>query len=113
MRVAGNDNQVGDTSRFQRREFGPGGCVDDHHVDAVRRSRGEGRRQAVGLHSEHKGGLCVAPGAPLAGGRLGISVEHNGGPVGLLDSDGQGEGERRFPAPAFLRDDRDWYTTWI
>ena len=30
----------------------------------------------------------------------------NGGPAGLLDSDGKGEGERGFPASAFLRDDR-------
>ena len=27
-------------------------------------------------------------------------------PAGLLDSDGKGEGERGYPAPAYLRDDR-------
>ena len=58
------------------------------------------------MHSKHKWGFCGAAGAPLAGGRLGVNVEHNGGPAGLLDSDGKGEGERGFPAPAFLRDDR-------
>ena len=106
LRAAGDDDQVGDTSCFQRRVLGPGRRIDDDNVNVVRRGRGDGARQAGGLHSKHKWGFCGAAGAPLAGGRLGINVEHNGGPAGLFDSDGKGEGERGFPAPAFLRDDR-------
>ena len=106
LRAAGDDDQVGDTSCFQRRVLGPGRRIDDDNVNVVRRGRGEGARQAGGLHSKHKWGVGGAAGAPLAGGRLGINVEHNGGPAGLLNSDGKGEGERGFPAPAFLRDDR-------
>ena len=99
-------DSVGDTSGFQRRVLGSGRRIDDDNVNIVRRGRGEGARQAGRLHSKHKWGVGGAAGAPLAGGRLGIDVEHNGGPAGLLDSDGKGEGERGFPAPAFLRDDR-------
>ena len=107
LRAAGDDDQVGDTSGFQRRVLGSGRRIDDDNVNVVRRGRGEGARQTGGLHSKHKWGVGGAAGAPLAGGRLGIDVEHNGGPAGLLDSDGKGEGERGFPAPAFLRDDLD------
>ena len=106
MRAAGDDDQVGDTSGFQRRVLGPGRRIDDDHVNGVRRGRGEGARQAGGLHSKHKWSVGGAAGAPLAGGRLGINIEHKGSPAGLLDRDGKGEGERGFPAPAFLRDDR-------
>ena len=109
MRAAGDDDQVGDTCCFQRRVLGSGRRVDNDNVNVVRRGRGEGARQAGGLHSKHKWGFCGAAGAPLAGGRLGVNVEHNGGPAGLLDSDGKGEGERGFPAPAFLRDDSRSY----
>ena len=96
LRAAGDDDQVGDTSCFQRRVLGPGRRIDDDDVNVVRRGRGDGARQAGGLHSKHKWGFCGAAGAPLAGGRLGINVEHNGGPAGLFDSDGKGEGERGF-----------------
>ena len=95
-------DSVGDTSGFQRRVLGSGRRIDDDNVNIVRRGRGEGARQAGRLHSKHKWGVGGAAGAPLAGGRLGIDVEHNGGPAGLLDSDGKGEGERGFPAPAFF-----------
>ena len=61
---------------------------------AVARAPGRAR----GLHSKHKRGFGAAAGAPLAGGRLGIDVEHNGGPAGLLDRDGNGKGERGFPS---------------
>ena len=76
LRAAGDDDQVGDTSCFQRRVLGPGRRIDDDDVNVVRRGRGDGARQAGGLHSEHKWGFCGAAGAPLAGGRLGIIMLH-------------------------------------
>ena len=67
LRAAGDDDQVGDTSCFQRRVLGPGRRIDDDNVNVVRRGRGDGARQAGGLHSKHKWGFCGAAGAPLAG----------------------------------------------
>ena len=56
--------------------------------------RAPGRR--AGCTASTSGGVGGAAVAPLAGSRLGIDVEHNGGPAGLLDSDGKGEGRAWF-----------------
>jgi hypothetical protein len=90
LRPSGDDNQIGAFRGGKGSLLGPGRSVDDGEVYPSLLRFAEGVLKPCGLRIYDDGTLRLPSVAPVAGGRLWVQVNNDGGLSVLLGRDGKG-----------------------